>query len=151
MAVPRPAVNAATTSVGFTAKLVTIQSISVDGKTAVCTDRQNIQVSVPMMIQPSKAMLPAPGETWLVTQALGQWTFAAIVATSADQFQRMAGSEGVYVSTTSPPNPVAGELWINPALGNLMSYWNGANWRSEERRVGKECSSPCRSRWSPYH
>ena len=23
--------------------------------------------------------------------------------------------------------------------------------RSEERRVGKECSSPCRSRWSPYH
>ena len=21
----------------------------------------------------------------------------------------------------------------------------------EERRVGKECSSPCRSRWSPYH
>ena len=24
-------------------------------------------------------------------------------------------------------------------------------WRSEERRVGKECSSPCRSRWSPYH
>ena len=23
--------------------------------------------------------------------------------------------------------------------------------RSEERRVGKECSLPCRSRWSPYH
>src|SRR3546814_16533021 len=22
--------------------------------------------------------------------------------------------------------------------------------RSEERRVGKECVSPCRSRWSPY-
>src|SRR3546814_20739339 len=34
-----------------------------------------------------------------------------------------------------------------------------ANWdpltrpivRSEERRVGKECVSTCRSRWSPYH
>src|SRR3546814_20791292 len=29
------------------------------------------------------------------------------------------------------------------------------NWtfrpRSEERRVGKECVSTCRSRWSPYH
>src|SRR3546814_13651180 len=24
-------------------------------------------------------------------------------------------------------------------------------WRSEERRVGKECVSTCRSRWSPYH
>src|SRR3546814_12191278 len=25
------------------------------------------------------------------------------------------------------------------------------NERSEERRVGKECVSTCRSRWSPYH
>ena len=25
------------------------------------------------------------------------------------------------------------------------------NERSEERRVGKECTSWCRSRWSPYH
>ena len=24
-------------------------------------------------------------------------------------------------------------------------------WETEERRVGKECYSPCRSRWSPYH
>src|SRR3546814_12383629 len=32
---------------------------------------------------------------------------------------------------------------------------SGASWsrpsRSEERRVGKECVSTCRSRWSPYH
>ena len=30
----------------------------------------------------------------------------------------------------------------------------GPRWsdvRSEERRVGKECASMCRSRWSPYH
>src|SRR3546814_19465509 len=31
----------------------------------------------------------------------------------------------------------------------------GVKWplheRSEERRVGQECVSPCRSRWSPYH
>src|SRR3546814_19528043 len=27
----------------------------------------------------------------------------------------------------------------------------GAFIRSEERRVGKECVSTCRSRWSPYH
>src|SRR3546814_11258123 len=26
-----------------------------------------------------------------------------------------------------------------------------AHVRSEERRVGKECVSTCRSRWSPYH
>src|SRR3546814_5071289 len=36
--------------------------------------------------------------------------------------------------------------------------WNGVSRlrslmpnRSEERRVGKECVSTCRSRWSPYH
>src|SRR3546814_5047483 len=27
----------------------------------------------------------------------------------------------------------------------------GEGGRSEERRVGKECVSTCRSRWSPYH
>src|SRR3546814_1678553 len=27
----------------------------------------------------------------------------------------------------------------------------GSKMRSEERRVGKECVSTCRSRWSPYH
>src|SRR3546814_4516668 len=26
-----------------------------------------------------------------------------------------------------------------------------STFRSEERRVGKECVSTCRSRWSPYH
>src|SRR3546814_20707946 len=29
--------------------------------------------------------------------------------------------------------------------------WKFAVARSEERRVGKECVSTCRSRWSPYH
>ena len=33
----------------------------------------------------------------------------------------------------------------------LASFLVLAGSRSEERRVGKECSSPCRSRWSPYH
>src|SRR3546814_13389652 len=29
--------------------------------------------------------------------------------------------------------------------------WSAFNRRSEERRVGKECVSTCRSRWSAYH
>src|SRR3546814_16824186 len=34
-----------------------------------------------------------------------------------------------------------------------LLYALGAHlvWRSAERRVGKECVSTCRSRWSPYH
>src|SRR3546814_14717946 len=31
------------------------------------------------------------------------------------------------------------------------SAYGGVQDRSEERRVGKECVSTCRSRWSPYH
>ena len=30
-------------------------------------------------------------------------------------------------------------------------YLRNVAWRSEERRVGKECLRLCRSRWSPYH
>src|SRR3546814_19915716 len=37
----------------------------------------------------------------------------------------------------------------------LREWWQrlaDSGWgRSEERRVGKECVSTCRSRWSPYH
>src|SRR3546814_15783423 len=33
----------------------------------------------------------------------------------------------------------------------LLAGEADANDRSEERRVGKECVSTCRSRWSPYH
>src|SRR3546814_1990302 len=43
-----------------------------------------------------------------------------------------------------------------PGLGNDLVAGNGEGGtatldRSEERRVGKECVSTCRSRWSPYH
>ena len=31
------------------------------------------------------------------------------------------------------------------------SAWYSGDPRSEERRVGKECPTMCRSRWSPYH
>src|SRR3546814_13610797 len=38
-------------------------------------------------------------------------------------------------------------------LSRCRSGLTGSNQlpRSEERRVGKECVSTCRSRWSPYH
>src|SRR3546814_1018821 len=34
---------------------------------------------------------------------------------------------------------------------DVLCRWDGGTVRSEERRVGKECVSTCRSRWSPYH
>src|SRR3546814_14029321 len=53
------------------------------------------------------------------------------------------------------------EIWalgIRSPLGLAFHPTTGALWetehgplRSEERRVGKECVSTCRSRWSPYN
>src|SRR3546814_8769144 len=36
-------------------------------------------------------------------------------------------------------------------LRTRLHHANCVGQRSEERRVGKECVSTCRSRWSPYH
>src|SRR3546814_12485702 len=38
---------------------------------------------------------------------------------------------------------ISRQLW----WGHRIPAW----YRSEERRVGKECVRPCRCRWSPYH
>src|SRR3546814_18275523 len=38
-----------------------------------------------------------------------------------------------------------------PASHLSSSAATAESGRSEERRVGKECVSTCRSRWSPYH
>src|SRR3546814_19404098 len=45
-----------------------------------------------------------------------------------------------FLQITVPPTDTARTI----AANNIVN-------RSEERRVGKECVSTCRSRWSPYH
>src|SRR3546814_6770570 len=52
------------------------------------------------------------------------------------------------------PIPAPVQLADTGLLGRYRRRWRGlprAVPRSEERRVGKECVSTCRSRWSPYH
>ena len=44
--------------------------------------------------------------------------------------------------------PLAKRLETSVIVENKPGAAGG---RSEERRVGKECRMPCRSRWSPYH
>src|SRR3546814_7119375 len=55
----------------------------------------------------------------------------------------------LVASTGTLPGNVANNasLVLDQATDGAM----GGTIRSEERRVGKECVSTCRSRWSPYH
>ena len=45
-------------------------------------------------------------------------------------------------------HPVKVHLEMCEIADRVMKMPGGG---SEERRVGKECVNPCRSRWSPYH
>src|SRR3546814_11028504 len=47
--------------------------------------------------------------------------------------------------------PLPGFMKAMRPLGCLPTPKKSDVRRSEERRVGKECVSTCRSRWSPYH
>src|SRR3546814_12288478 len=55
-----------------------------------------------------------------------------------------AGSGGAGAADGSES---LGRLGIDGSVRRKKSF----SPRSEERRVGKECVSTCRSRWSPYH
>src|SRR3546814_7576443 len=64
---------------------------------------------------------------------------------------------GAVVATFTEGRASIDQITITPR----KTYWSQADstliveaqgkGRSEERRVGKECVSTCRSRWSPYH
>ena len=50
-------------------------------------------------------------------------------------------------------NAIKSKLGVDMGTTRLYQkpYPAEFDFRSEERRVGKECTSVCRSRWSPYH
>src|SRR3546814_11643152 len=61
-------------------------------------------------------------------------------------FESLTLEAGIRYSDYSIRGAGGYDTWTWKAGG---SWEPGA--RSEERRVGKECVSTCRSRWSPYH
>jgi heme exporter protein C len=65
------------------------------------------------------------------------------LATRADKWDALAVAGAEIGMLFCAIVLITGPLWARKA-------W-GVYWRSEERRVGKECRRLCRSRWSPYH
>src|SRR3546814_6339776 len=62
-------------------------------------------------------------------------------------------SSDVCSSDLLAPDQMAGRIvsQYQRALTTTVNDIEHVEARSEERRVGKECVSTCRSRWSPYH
>src|SRR3546814_15701449 len=57
-----------------------------------------------------------------------------------------------YAEHAGRYDPVAARLTAAGYAVYAVDHWgHGRSDRSEERRVGKECVSTCRSRWSPDH
>src|SRR3546814_13673814 len=86
---------------------------------------------------------------------LALWTLIMLVWVAATRFPAMAkagidvkaappGGRGADLETVLPPN-------VNWKSHNYTHLLEQPTLRSEERRVGKECVSTGRSRWSPYH
>src|SRR3546814_12595293 len=89
------------------------------------------------MIGPIIAGVPAVLLAFTVSPMTALWTlilFLAIQQLQGNFLQPMIQKQAVDVP---------------PAV--LLFAVVAAGMRSEERRVGKECVSTCRSRWSPYH
>src|SRR3546814_16921224 len=80
---------------------------------------------------------------WLLAVAAGGDVYATAAACLASPIGMIA-LFGFSLSLVYPLlNGIRHMLWD---IG-----WGFELPRSEERRVGKECVSPCRSRWSPYN
>src|SRR3546814_7009361 len=58
-----------------------------------------------------------------------------------------AGVDQPAIDTTAR-DPLLEQIAVDRRMAR---HERRAEARSEERRVGKECVSTCRSRWSPYH
>src|SRR3546814_13695777 len=86
----------------------------------------------------SRRRLPAFGGVAPVVHARGRLAYPRLFDVLGDR----AGKRRVG----RPPRPV-GARRLARARDRL---WRQRHIRSEERRVGKECVSTCRYRWSPY-
>ena len=82
---------------------------------------------------------------WLVGGVLA----LLVVATAIGQWLRWRLRGEETTRTIQNLNARIKAWWMMVAVFALAMLTGGVG--SEERRVGKECATLCRSRWSPYH
>src|SRR3546814_11249268 len=89
-----------------------------------------------------------PGLDWVMRRPKTTLVIAGVIfLTTLIPFARLGGE-------FLPPLDEGDLLYMPSALPGLSPGRAAAllqRTRSEARRVGQECASTCRSRWSPYH
>ena len=86
----------------------------------------------------------------------GHWSVEhqALIITSVKETPKdLAGFMLLRINPSKVDHPVwfVVEEKVYVRNGEVPTLEEIIDHRSEERRVGKECVSTCRSRWSPYH
>src|SRR3546814_11266938 len=80
----------------------------------------------------------------VIASTTGEMSFTAVPDYDGDDM--FIGTSDVLLTFTQ-----AGEDRAESSYEEQVRVSAQVHCRSEERRVGKECVSTCRSRWSPYH
>src|SRR3546814_16302422 len=87
-----------------------------------------------------------PQQAVLQVRDLSAW-YGKVAAVSNASISVAPGS----IVTVIGGNGAGKSTLLNAIMGVLPLTGHSTGSRSEERRVGKECVSTCRSRWSPSH
>ena len=80
--------------------------------------------------------------------------FATTKVTDNVYIFRYGGHQSMFIVTPAgviATDPISERRPAKPYVDAIQAVTKAPITRSEERRVGKECVSLCRSRWSPYH
>src|SRR3546814_14209912 len=99
--------------------------------------------SSPWRWMPAKAKIGCPGSEAQVCR------FAP--AGPDQRAKQVAGTRQRSSAWRSVPIQKGLAGYVDHAVDGAEFLERRGRHRSEERRVGKECVSTCRSRWSPYH
>src|SRR3546814_20425464 len=92
-------------------------------------------------LQPVELEAPQIGERGIARAKIVERDAEAMLSQVLQRLARMAGRVHHHIFGD----------FEDDLRGRDMGCGDHADDRSEERRVGKECVSTCRSRWSPYH
>ena len=101
---------------------------------------------------------PAPDVQWADVMVTARDVKALLGECGLDSWIKTSGGKGMHVVlpiarrvSWDDVRDFARLVTAHLIERNPEGLVDVASKRSEERRVGKECVQPCRSRWSPYH